>query len=119
MTTDEILNVVFRAGLVITERLQAGDRPPIPLRSPATKALLFALLLPTLTGCGSYAPFAMTQTLMGGSPLTQMDSARYKRITPLAPGEQPRNDYFECLHETAGQGRDPFDACMLARGWAR
>jgi hypothetical protein len=27
--------------------------------------------------------------------------------------------YYGCLNETAGKGREPFDTCMLAKGYTR
>jgi hypothetical protein len=73
------------------------------------RGLIICMLTVPLAGCALTAPPA----LMGYSGVTQMDVARYKPV----PGRDAA--YFACLNETAGKGREPFDACMNERGYTR
>ena len=65
-----------------------------------------------LVGCAT--PALTPWPLLGRSGVQDWDRSRY---TPT--GTERDKTYFACLNETAGQGREPFDVCMRARGFTR
>jgi len=104
------------------------------------RSLLLLALVLLLTGCTLGA--GMFGAMAGQSPITQWDQGRYQRDPSLPPvdmaalgacaRENPVRDnrdayhacmaqrgapYFGCLNETAGKGREPFDACMKRYGY--
>ena len=58
--------------------------------------------------------FLMPPYMSGDTGVQQWDRSRYK------PADKNRDiAYYECLNATAGQGREPFDACMAGKGYTR
>jgi len=76
-----------------------------------SRALLLLLVLP-LTGCSIVAGFGVLAS--GQHPLVLADQARYS-----PKDDQRAAVWTACLQDTNGQGREPFDACMAAKGYTR
>jgi hypothetical protein len=70
------------------------------------------------TGLGLIlAPWLLLAWLLGGCVDVAIMGALESRNLPPDIAAR-REAYLACLAETAGRGRDPFDVCMLARGYA-
>ena len=89
------------------------------------KSLIITALL--FTGCAQRTPaqqdelggavlrtFVLPPYMYGQSAIQRWDVGRYKPADSSLP-----QTYYECLNATAGQGREPFDTCMAAKGYTR
>jgi hypothetical protein len=77
------------------------------------RALIATVLVTlALTACSSTAGRAVCGWMCGGAGVTLIDEARYH------PDDKGRWDaYSGCLGKT--KGREAFDECMAAKGYAR